>query len=133
LFAQGEEGVAGPWAGSAIGLSAKQWYEVHEVSFNVLLALIFVHVVGVVVDQILTGDKLVRAMFTGIKRVGVNDKVLEATQVGFAKAMGVLATAVIATGSIVGWQIPRGTAEGEHTNAQQRDHGKSMENNERHQ
>jgi cytochrome b len=29
LFAKEEEGMAGVWAGSAIGLNAHDWYEVH--------------------------------------------------------------------------------------------------------
>ncbi len=132
LFAQGGEDLAGPWAASAIGLSGHQWYEVHEVSFNVLLALIVVHVAGVVVDQLLTGEKLVRATFTGAKRIGEGAKVAKVKQTGFLKTLGVLVAAVIATGFIVGWQIPTGTAKGEHTNPEQQDsHGEAEENNKR--
>jgi cytochrome b len=42
---------------------------VHEVFANLLIALIVVHVLGVLVDWLLTGDNLVRAMITGEKRL----------------------------------------------------------------
>jgi cytochrome b len=104
LFARGG-GVAGPWADINIGLSTRQWYEIHEVLFEVLSALIALHIIGVVVDQLLTGDKLVRAMFTGSKLVPANEPV-DATQPGIGKALAIVIIAVIATGFIVGWQLP---------------------------
>ncbi|MFN0317395.1 MAG: cytochrome b/b6 domain-containing protein [Burkholderiales bacterium] len=127
LFAQGDENLAGPWAANAIGLSSHDWYEVHEASFNVLLVLIVVHVAGVVADQFLTGDKLVRAMFTGNKRIAQSEQVAPAAQAGVAKALGVLAIAVIATGFIVGWQIP--TSTGGHAGTEE--HGEGAENSNR--
>lgn len=42
---------------------------VHEVFANLLIALIVIHVLGVLVDWLLTGDNLVRAMITGEKRL----------------------------------------------------------------
>lgn len=109
LFAQGDEGVAGPWAQAAVGLSAHQWYELHEVLFNVLLLLVAIHIAGVVLDQILTGDKLVRAMFSGVKRVSQRDRLSDRVSVGATRAWLTLAAAVIVTGFLVGWQLPSAT------------------------
>jgi cytochrome b len=127
LFAQGEEGLAGPWAASAVVLTAQQWYELHEVSFNVLLVLIIVHIAGVVIDQFLTGDKLVQAMFTGVKRIGADEEVLERQSVGWAKALAVLVAAFIATGFIVGWQLPSASPQDGQAVASQQEHRESEE------
>ncbi|HZR03810.1 MAG TPA: cytochrome b/b6 domain-containing protein [Burkholderiales bacterium] len=110
LFAEGEEGLAGPWASSAIGVSARQWYEIHEVLFNVLLGLIAIHVAGVVIDQLLTRDKLVKAMFTGRKRVPDQAQILEGATVSATRVVTVLIAALIVTGFLVGWQLPSTTA-----------------------
>ena len=43
------------------------WEEIHEVSSNFMLLLIFLHITGVVVSGRLHGEHLVKAMFTGGK------------------------------------------------------------------
>jgi len=43
------------------------WEEVHEVSSNVMLFLIFLHIAGVIVSGRLHDEHLVKAMFTGKK------------------------------------------------------------------
>jgi cytochrome b len=111
LLAKGGEGMAGPWASGALGLSGRAWYEVHEELFNVLLGLIVIHVAGVIVDQLLTGERLVRAMFTGTKQVAATEQVLEATRMGLLKPVGILIFAVLATGFIVGWQFPASNSQ----------------------
>lgn len=125
LFAEGSEGLAGPWAASAVGLSAQDWYEVHEFVFNVLLALVVLHIAGVIVDQLLTGDKLVRAMFTGKKRMRQQERTLEAST-GVTRALGILAAALVVTGFLMGWKLPNTTAteaESEAEQEQQREEG----------
>lgn len=43
------------------------WEEIHEVSSNLMLLLIFLHIVGVIVSGRLHDEHLVKAMFTGKK------------------------------------------------------------------
>jgi cytochrome b len=43
------------------------WEEIHEVSSNVMLLLIFLHIAGVIVSGRLHDEHLVKAMFTGKK------------------------------------------------------------------
>jgi cytochrome b len=121
LFAKGEEGLAGVWAGSAIGLSAHDWYEVHELMFNLLLALIGLHIVGVIVDQLLSRDNLIRAMITGNKRVSAQEPTLSAATVGVMRAVAVALMALIATGYLVGWQLPGGDGRDADATVQQRE------------
>jgi cytochrome b len=111
LCAQGDEGVAGPWAASAVWFAPEQWYELHEVSFNVLLALIVLHVLGVVFDQWLTRDKLVRAMFTGVKTVAGEQMARQAQTPRPLRAFVVLALAIVSVGFMVGWQVPSATTD----------------------
>jgi len=49
------------------------WEEVHEVSSNMMLLLIFLHITGVIVSGRLHGEPLVKAMFSG-KKISKNDK-----------------------------------------------------------
>lgn len=43
------------------------WHELHEAATDITLALIFLHLLGVVVSSRLHGEKLVKAMITGNK------------------------------------------------------------------
>jgi len=43
------------------------WEEIHEVSSNLMLLLIFLHIAGVIVSSRLHDESLVKAMFTGKK------------------------------------------------------------------
>lgn len=50
------------------------WEEIHEVSTNLMLLLIGLHLVGVVMSSRVHGENLVKAMFSGKKqRKGLND------------------------------------------------------------
>lgn len=70
LAALGAEG-QGPLAGVALaGLFGEEgWEEVHEVLGNLALLLVVVHIGGVLVESMLTGENLPRAMINGIKHV----------------------------------------------------------------
>jgi len=48
------------------------WEEIHEVSSNLMLLLIFLHIVGVIVSGRLHDEHLVKAMFTG-KKISMTD------------------------------------------------------------
>ncbi|MEQ1620714.1 MAG: cytochrome b/b6 domain-containing protein [Methylococcales bacterium] len=43
------------------------WEEIHEASTNIMLALIALHILGVIISSILHKEKLVKAMITGKK------------------------------------------------------------------
>jgi cytochrome b len=65
-----KEGPMAPFTSFATGRSAK---EIHEVLAFGLLALIGLHVFGVIVESLRTRDNLVRSMVTGRKRVEAGD------------------------------------------------------------
>lgn len=71
LAAYAVEERAGPLAGMLGGLGGDwgdAFEEIHEFLANATLALVAVHVAGVVVESLLHRENLVRAMFTGRKR-----------------------------------------------------------------
>ena len=62
---------AGPLAGLMAGSGEEAehfWEEVHEVLANVTVAMVVIHVAGVVAESLIHRENLVRAMFTGRKR-----------------------------------------------------------------
>jgi cytochrome b len=70
LFAAEEQ--AGPlagWLGSAGHFWAEAFEELHELFANFTVFLVVVHVTGVLVESLLHGENLVRAMWTGRKQV----------------------------------------------------------------
>ncbi|EIJ34190.1 cytochrome b/b6 domain-containing protein [Thiothrix nivea] len=60
---EGHEGMGGEEEGEEF------WEEIHEVTANLTLFLIIIHVLGVIVSSRLHGENLVRAMVTGKKNV----------------------------------------------------------------
>lgn len=72
LVLYGVDEHAGPLAGLMAGYG-EAWEdpleEIHEFLANLTLALVFIHVAGVIVSSFLHRENLVRAMWTGTKRV----------------------------------------------------------------
>jgi cytochrome b len=62
----------GPLAGIAwLGLLGEEaWEEVHEVLVNATLLMVLVHLAGVLMESIATGENLAHSMITGRKRLG---------------------------------------------------------------
>jgi|EndMetStandDraft_4_1072995.scaffolds.fasta_scaffold210155_2 cytochrome b len=71
--------------------------EAHEFFGNVMIALVIVHVAGVVVDWLLTRENIVKAMVTGRKRLPADLSARERPLVGGARAglIGVFCLAVV--------------------------------------
>lgn len=68
-----------------LSLSVRAVEDLHEGLANTLLILAAIHVGGVLVDGLLTGDNLIRAMITGVKEPRA-DMPVPATPAGFVPA-----------------------------------------------
>jgi cytochrome b len=101
LFAS-DDGLGGPLAGTVAAGTAHAIAELHEGLSGALLGLIGLHVVGVLVESLLTRDNLVRAIITGRKAVTPGEA--EAGQ-SAAVAPGWLAALVLATASGIVWMV----------------------------
>jgi cytochrome b len=107
LFAGEASETLGPLAHVAPLLGPEAWAELHEGAFDVLLVLITLHVFGVFVDRVITGDRLVMAMISGRKWVDPGTTVLANTRVGALRTIAMLAAA--ATAALVLASLPRST------------------------
>jgi cytochrome b len=101
LFAS-DDGLGGPLAGTVAAGTAHAIAELHEGLSGALLGLIALHVMGVLVESLLTHDNLVRAMITGRKAVTPGEA--EAGQ-SSAVAPGWLAALALATASGITWMM----------------------------
>lgn len=61
-------GFLAPWLGGAGKATEKLLEEVHETLANLSLALVFVHILGVLAESYIHRDNLARAMLTGRKQ-----------------------------------------------------------------
>jgi cytochrome b len=68
LLAYGVEEQAGPLAGLVAGIDGDWLKELHEFFANGTLALVVVHVVGVIAASLQHGENLVASMWNGYKR-----------------------------------------------------------------
>jgi cytochrome b len=64
------------------------WLEdIHEAIGSFMQILVFVHIGGVLVDQLLSGEKIVQAMITSRKELAEESTMREAPPAGWAKAL----------------------------------------------
>lgn len=91
LFADDEIFTQGPLAGWVSGDTRAWLTGVHKANFNLILALVAVHVVAVVLHGVLKGDDLVRPMITGRKPMPADRGVEEVRFVGPLRALSLLA------------------------------------------
>ena len=101
LFAS-DDGLGGPLASAVPSGTAHAIAELHEGLSGALLGLIALHVLGVLVESLLTRENLVRAMIIGRKAVTPGEA--EAGQ-SAAVAPGWLAMFVLATASGIVWMV----------------------------
>ena len=101
LFAS-DDGLGGPLAGTVASGTAYAIAELHEGLSGALLGLIGLHVLGVLVESLLTRDNLVRAMITGRKAVMPGEA--EAGR-SAAVAPSWLAALALATASGIVWMV----------------------------
>ncbi len=59
---------AGPLANIVGSSNEKLWEEVHELFANFTLVLVFVHIVGVIVESFIHRENLAKAMWHGYKK-----------------------------------------------------------------
>jgi cytochrome b len=59
---------AGPLANMVGSSYEKIWEEVHEISANFTLLLVFVHILGVIVESFIHRENLAKAMWNGYKK-----------------------------------------------------------------
>jgi cytochrome b len=102
LFGAGGEAKAGPLAAWLPSALAHAVAELHEALSGALLALIALHVLGVLVESLLTRENLVRAMLTGKKPAGDGD-IVEGRPAIVAPAW--LAAVVLAGATGIVWAL----------------------------
>lgn len=92
LFAAGEHGAAGgPFATALPRWLSRGAAGLHEGLFGVLIGLVALHAAGVLLESLLTGDNLMRAMITGRKWLSAAEARREAAPVAPLWALLVVA------------------------------------------
>ena len=100
LFAA-DDGDAGPYAIFLTPQIAEAVSEVHEALSSFLLFLIVVHVLGVLTESLLSRKNLVRAMWTGIKRVAINETESDAHEPPVWRLILALALSIMGIATVI--------------------------------
>jgi len=100
-----DDGDAGPYAVLLSPKVADALSEIHEVLSSFLLALISVHVLGVVADSLLGRENLVKALWTGVKRVAANEPENDAEEPSVWRLIVALVLAAIGLAAVI-WVAP---------------------------
>lgn len=101
LFADDEIFTQGPLAGW-VSRDTRAWLTgIHHANFNLILALVAVHVVAVILHGVLKGDDLVRPMITGRKPMPTDRDVEEVRFVGPWRALALLALCAVLVWALV--------------------------------
>jgi len=74
--------------------------ELHEAVANAMLALVFLHILAVVISSLLHGENLVKAMLTGYKS--------GTAEASIRRAHGVVALILVAGLAVFGWALIQG-------------------------
>jgi cytochrome b len=102
LFATDEDFYAGPLNGYLSGAAGRSVTEFHGFNFNVLLALIVLHIVAVVGYLLFKRENLIGAMITGHKRASdIDGPGIERSLSARAILVVALAAAIVA--AIANW------------------------------
>jgi cytochrome b len=104
LFA-GDDDEAGPYALLIRPDIADALSEVHEALFGVLLFLAALHILGVLADSLLGRENLVRAMWTGSKRVPSDDPEGDAAEPSIWRFLIALILAAMGLAAVI-WGAP---------------------------
>lgn len=84
--------------GVAMVTKAFEWLEdFHEALGSLMQALVLIHIAGVVFDQLLTGEKIIKAMITGRKEMAEDAALRESPVAGVGRAL-ILAAFVLIVG-----------------------------------
>jgi len=117
LFSAGRDGEAGPFA-PAGGRGLSDW---HEILGNLVIVLVVFHVCGVLVDILLTGENIVRSMFTGRKELDEAAAALERPLVSSRRAVVPLIVAAAVGGYLLSIIDFDGAASGDGVGRDDRD------------
>ena len=101
LFAE-DDGVGGPFARHVSAGVSDALGEIHEALWSVLAFLVVVHVAGVIVHGLLTGENLIRSMLTGMKARRDGD------EAGLSRFEGLVSGVIVFTASVLAvWWLVR--------------------------
>lgn len=104
LFAA-DDGDAGPYAILVAPNTADALSEIHEILYSILLFLAALHIFGVLTDSLLGRENLVRAMWTGVKRVANDDPAADAPEPSIWRLLVALILAAIGLAAVI-WGAP---------------------------
>lgn len=102
LFASDDIFVEGPLAGLVSGATVDRMTSLHHLAFDLLLALIAVHLAAIAFYEAVRGQRLIRAMVSGRKRAdGSHAQADETVSLAGARGLAVLIVAAAAVAALV--------------------------------